>query len=236
MNRTNKITIVSNWSGDYYPLEYVNRLYRAVCRNTTIPFDFVLHIGPEAEKPGKLEGLDSRIIPVPVGLPSWWSSMAAFQHDPPGIYTGSLLFLDLDIVIVGSLDDLINYPSNLALMKDYPAKLCPKGNENDGNTGITLIRNGAGAKVWDEYVKAGMPTWDAIKVHGGGDILPLATMTIINDPCHEIKKHLFPEEWVSSYKLQVLRDGLPEDCRIVHFHGQPKQEACNDQFIKDNWI
>lgn len=236
MNGTNKITIVSNWSGDYYPLEYVNRLYRAVCRHTTVPFDFVLHIGPAAEEEGKLNGLESGIKPVPVGLPSWWSSMAAFQNPPAGVETESLLFLDLDIVIVGSLDDLINYPSNLALMKDYPARLCPKGNENDGNTGITLIRNGAGSKVWDEYIKAGKPIWDAIQVHGNGTILPLATMTIMNDPRHAIKKHLFPEEWVSSYKLQVLRDGLPEDCRIVHFHGQPKQEAVNAQWIKENWI
>jgi len=231
-----QITIVTNWDGgSTYPMDYVNRLYRAVRRNLSIPFDFVLHIGPDAEKPGRLNGLDAAIQPVPVGLPSWWSSVAAFQKNPPGVNTASLLFLDLDIVVVGSLDDLVNYPADLALMKDYPAAHCPSGCENDGNTGITLIRNGAGEKVWLEYVRHGMPTWSAI-APPPARALPLATMTIINDPRNKIEKTLFPENWVCSYKLSVMKRGLPDDCRIVHFHGRPKPHQVDEPFVRENWI
>ena len=236
MNRINQITIVTNWDGsDYYSKEYINRLYRACCRNISMPFDFLLHIGPEAEKPGRLSGIDSHVRAVPVGLPSWWSSMAAFQANPPGVYTGSLLFIDLDCVIVGSLDDLITYPADLVLMKDYPAAHCPPGRDNDGNTGITLIRKGAGEKVWSEYVRHGMPTWDAM-APPPNQMLPLATMTIINDPKNKIEKTLFPENWVASYKMQVRAHGLPDDCRIVHFHGRPKQHEVNEQFVWENWM
>jgi hypothetical protein len=231
-----KITVVTNWDGgNYYQPEYINRLYRACCRNISRPFDFVLHAGPLAARPGRLDAIDPHIRVVQVGLPSWWSSMAAFQKHPPGIHTAGLLFLDLDIVVVGSLDDLIDYPSELALMKDYPAAHCPPGREKDGNTGITLIRNGAGEKIWSEYIRHGMPIWDAATPPPHRP-LPLATMTIINDPANGIAKTLFPENWVASYKLQVRDGGLPADCRIVHFHGRPKPHQVDEPFVKEHWI
>jgi hypothetical protein len=45
-----KVTICTNWDGSgYYPIEYVNRLYRACLRNTDRAIDFVLYAGPEAK-------------------------------------------------------------------------------------------------------------------------------------------------------------------------------------------
>ena len=122
-------------------------------------------------------------------------------------------------------------------MKDYPVARCPVGCETDGNTGIALIRNGAGEKVWSEYVRHGMPTWDPMDPYGSDRTLPLATMTIINCPRNGIAKALFPENWVCSYKLEVLKAGLPEDCRIVHFHGRPKPHEVIDRepWVKEHW-
>jgi len=232
-----KVTIGANWDGgDYYPLEYVNRLYRAVERHRTIPFDFVLFIGPEAEKPGKLNGLESAVKVVPVGLPSWWSTLPWFMKNPPGVETDTILFLDLDIVILSCLNPILRFPSDLAMMKDYPAALCPVGHETDGNNGVTLIRNGAGVRVWEEYEKAGKPVWDALDTTIDKGTLRLAAMTIVNDPKNGIKIDLFPENWICSYKLQVLKKGLPEGCRIVHFHGVPKPHEVNEKWVKDNWI
>jgi hypothetical protein len=144
MDRTEKITIGACWDGSsYYSPEYINRLYRACRRNTEHPFDFVLYAGLFTYLPGSYAALDPLIRIVRNDLPFWWCGMPFWMEKPPGIETRTLLYLDLDVVIVGSLDDLIEYPSNHCYMKDYPASRCPAGLENDGNASASLIRPGA---------------------------------------------------------------------------------------------
>ncbi len=232
------VTIGACWDGrDYYPVEYVNRLYRACVRNTTHPFEFVLYIGPEAELPGKLDALDPAIRTVPTGLPYWWGGFVWWMKEPPGITTPTVLYLDLDQVIVGSLDDLIEFPAEQAYMKGYPSHDCPAGMERFTCVSTSLIKNGAGHKVWDEYVALGMPTWNPLEPPPGR-ALPIGCQSILDDRKYGIDYELFPEAWVASYKLEVRAKGrLPDDCRIVAFHGQPKQAAClHEAFVRENWI
>ncbi|MCK9431876.1 MAG: hypothetical protein M0R00_02835 [Candidatus Omnitrophica bacterium] len=233
---TDRITVGCCWDGkDYYPPEYINILYNSVLRNTTIPFDFVCYVGPDAERPARTDAINKNIRIVPVGLPSWWSAMPLFQKNPPGVTTKTILYLDLDIVIIGSLDDIINFPAEQAHMKDEPSHMCRYGRERYMNTSVTLLRNGAGAKVWDAYVKCGMPTWDALRPPSGA-VLRMAAQEIINHPQNGIRYELFPEWMVCSYKFQVLKKGIPDDCRVVVFHGQPKPAACmHEPFVRENW-
>jgi hypothetical protein len=232
-----RITIIACWDGgDYYPPEYVNRLYRACLRNTTVPFDFVLLCGPEASRPGRLDAIDPAIHPVPTELTSWWCGMPAWMERPPGSCTDTILYLDLDQVVVGSLDDIIYFPSDHAMMKDYPARICPSGKEGDGCVSTSLIRRGAGRRVWEIYEAAGKPVWDAIR--GPAGKLPMAAQGIVNDPANGIPHDLFPEAWVCSYKLEVLRTGsIPEDCRTIAFHGRPKMHEVADRepWIREHW-
>lgn len=231
-----KITIGACWDGrDYYPKEYVNNLYQMVRRNTAVPFDFVLYVGPEAEKPGVCSGIDPAIRIVPSGLPYWWAGTRFWQPAAEGIDTATILYLDLDVVILKNIDDIINYPSEFAVSREFPDTPAYSGFCNNGNLGVSLIRNNAGAKVWEEYLKAGIPTWNPLTTHNRGK-LTLAIQTIVNEPEYGIKKDLFPVDWICSYKYQVLKRGIPDDCRIVHFHGQPKQNRClHEEFVKQNW-
>jgi hypothetical protein len=92
---------------------------------------------------------------------------------------------------------------------------------------------GARPEVWDIYVKAGMPQWDPLTKPIDRP-LHLAEMTIIND--NKIPHNLIPENWVMSYKLHNLAEGLPKDCRVAVFHGKPKPHDClRNQFVKENW-
>jgi len=158
--------------------------------------------------------------------------MPVWQKNPPGVETSSILYVDLDQVIVGSLDDLIGFGADLAGMKDYPSWCCPRGCEKDVCISTMLIRNGAGATVWDEYVRAGKPTWDA--AHGPKGPLPMAAQGLVNKYC--APKSL-PEDWVVSYRDVYLKRGLPSDCRIVAFHGRPKPHECfHEPFVRENWL
>lgn len=233
-----EITIGACWDGsDYYSPEYVNILYRSVLRNTTIPFDFVLYVGPEAtrpERPGRLDSIDRRIKIVQVGLPFWWCAMPFWQRYAPGVETESVLYLDLDQVILGNIDEIVRYPSNHAYMKDYPAYCCPPGLEGDGNASVSLIRHGAGERVWAEYVANGKPVWNPRNPFKGRK-LPLAVQSIVNNRDLHIEHDVFPEQWVSSYRLWAAKNGPPEGCKIVSFHGQPKPAQCTEPWVVENW-
>lgn len=230
-----EITVGACWDGrDYYPVEYVNRLYNSVLRNTTIPFDFVLYTGPEAEIPGRTDAIDRAIRIVPTGLPYWWSGLSWWRKDLPGVRTDSVLYLDLDQVIVGSLDDLMTFPSDQAYMKGYPSDGCPHGCEREACVSTSLLRKGAGVKVWEEYVACGMPQWDPIHPPANR-ALPVACQSVINDPKHGMTWDLYPESWVVSYKLWARQKGIAGDVRIVAFHGRPKQHECSEEWIKENW-
>lgn len=231
-----EITVGACWDGsDYYPPQYVNILYQSVLRNTTIPFDFVLYVGPEATKNGKCDAINENVKIVQVGLPYWWCGMPFWEKYPPGVETDSVLYLDLDQVIVGNLDHIIRYPADHVYMKDYPDYCCPPGREKDGNASVTLLRNGAGAAIWTEYDRLGRPVWNPLNPPADRK-LPLAVQTILNESPGEKKHNVFPENWVSSYRLWVSKFGLPEDCRVVSFHGQPKPAGCLDQqWVRDNW-
>jgi hypothetical protein len=230
-------TVCCCWDGrDYYTPEYINILFRSVMRHTSIPFDFVVFVGPEALKPGRLHTLDSAIKIVSVGLPYWWSGMVAWQKQPPGTDTEAILYLDLDVVIVGSLDAIIRWPEDHAYMKDYPAYCCPPGKEGDGNASCALIRRGAGRRIWDEYVRRGKPQWNPLDPPASRP-LPLAVQSVLNDPALGIPHAVFPQEWVASYRLWVSKLGLPEGCRAVSFHGRPKPHEVVHElaWVKENW-
>lgn len=230
-----EITITIGWSGDsLYSLDDVNKLVRGIRRNTTIPHDFVLYAGPEAQKPGKLDGLEPGLTVIPSEYPSWWVGHQGSDPDNrPWIKTDSIFGLGLDCVVVGSLDDILTFPSDCAAMKDYPGHCCPAGKENDCSLDVALYRNNADRPMWDEYVRVGKPMWKMEQ--SSGKIFGMCAQGWINDT-RAVKVDLFPQNWVTSYKLYVKHRGLPEDCRIVSFHGQPKPKDVNELWLKEHWI
>lgn len=230
----NKFTVGCIWDGsDYYPAKYVNVLYNSVKRNTTIPFDFILYAGAYAKNHPDLKALDKNIRVIHNNFKQWWGGMLWWQAKPEGVETDTVLYIDLDVVIVGNLDPIVNFPSDHAYMKDYPVDMCPRGKENDGNCSVALIRNGAGSRVWEEYEKAGMPQWDVLDPPAGR-LFPLGAQGIMND--YKIKHDLFPQDWVPSYKLDVAKRGVQPDCIAISFHGRPKpHELLYVPFIKENW-
>ena len=97
-----RLTVVCVKWGTKYDARYVNRLYRGAKRHLSTPFDFVCI----TDDPTDLD--DSVLVrPIPsTHLTTWWLKALLF-HDPVARLRGDVLYLDLDTVIVGPLDDIV---------------------------------------------------------------------------------------------------------------------------------
>jgi len=90
----------------------------------------------------------------------------------------------------------------------------------------------AKAREWDSYLRSldKVVYWDG-DVRFGGDQEWLSSQLF--DP-QEIKNHSYPKNWILSYKAQG-GSSLPADCKVMVFHGSPKPEDVNDDFVIQHW-
>ena len=93
-----------------YPMEYVTNLRRMVKRHLDRPHRFVC-LTDRRWSPSKY--VETIRIPWPRHLFGWWSKIELFK---PGRFSGRVLYLDLDTLVVGPLGDVVDYPSPFALL------------------------------------------------------------------------------------------------------------------------
>ena len=90
--------------GNKYPADYVNRLYNMIKRQISSPFTLYCLTDDS-------EGMYPEIHPLPIidsSLSGWWHKLSLFQEDFYGL-KGDILYTDLDVVIVGELDEFFTY-------------------------------------------------------------------------------------------------------------------------------
>ena len=128
--------------------------------------------------------------------PGWWAKVSLFE---PGRFKGRVLYLDLDVTVVGNLDDLADYPYPFAAIKDYQFPLTI-------NSSVMVWDAGFADSVFNDFTPSVMQ-----RLHGDQNWL------------HEkVPAFHFPRPWCPSYKAHVLPHGVPADARVVVYHGRPK--------------
>ena len=107
------INVVFVKTGNKYQASHVNRLWRLIHINSTLPIKFhVLTDNPAGVDP------EVNCIIIPEDLDGWWNKLWLFWPELP--ITGDILYFDLDVVPVGNLDDLITYePDKFSIIRDY---------------------------------------------------------------------------------------------------------------------
>jgi hypothetical protein len=131
--------------GTKYGSEYVNRLYRGVRKHLTgdVRFICMTEIGDGIDP-------DVEVLPLPV-TPfdeasfdarkggDTWRKVGLFQPGIAGL-DDDTLFLDLDIVITGSLDEFFTYePGKFCLIHDWLEKRRAWMPGRDGRVGNTSV-------------------------------------------------------------------------------------------------
>lgn len=130
--------------GEYpYTPQYVHRLKIMVDRFCVRPFQFCCLTDQPKAMPNGVE-------PIPItrfsGCHAYWSKLQLF--DPRHRWTGRMLYLDLDSLIVAPLDPIIDFPAAFALTED--AWVVERAHVTVDRHGRTLVRRfNSSVMVWD---------------------------------------------------------------------------------------
>ena len=201
--------------GDKYGAEYVNRLYNMVARNTTLPFKFVCFTD---NTNGLLPEIESRPLPemdLPPDKERGWRKLSLFRKDV-GL-EGRVLFLDLDTVIVGNIDDYFTIDGKFIFIEHWR----PSPKHGIGETGVYRFEAGELEFLYD-YFMENMQEVKANYRHEQayvGDVLSKKGLT-----------SFWPRKWMPSFKYNCMRPFplnyfcdpiLPPDAKMVVFHGNP---------------
>ncbi|SET17982.1 glycosyl transferase [Paracoccus homiensis] len=212
-NGSVKQFICIKWGAKYGP-EYVNRLYAMIARNVTPPFRLYCFTDD-----------DSALHPDIAARP-----LPVFDYEPPkrtfgkwpksrlwgdlGDVTGTVLFLDLDVIITGSLDEFFDYgdPEDTILGLNPNTPL-----EKMGQTSVYRMKVGRLAALQDIFKADPQAAADKYRFEqrfvtrnapGGVKFWPRAWMAHFRMHC------------VPNFPLNYFREPrIPPKARIVIFAG-----------------
>ncbi len=189
-----------NWGTKYGP-EYVNILADMVARNCELPYQFWCFTDDGA-------GLAEEVIvkPLPPGLDGWWNKIALFRPDTFQPKT-RVLFLDLDVIVCGPIEPLIN---TRGIAADWM--------QGGYNSSVMCWDAGQYPYLWTDFD-------NEVTRHLHGDQDWIAAQSIWPS---------LPPDWIVSYRLHAT-EWPPENAVVVAFHGEPKPHEIATGWVPEMW-
>lgn len=217
-------TIVCMKWGTRYGPEFVNRMWRAIQRNTVRPTRLVCLTDDPSGIDSDIECASIPDIDLPphlINLP--WRKLALWKY-PLHNLSGDILFLDLDLVITGSLDAMFDYePGRYCVIENWTQR-----GQGIGNTSAFRFPAGKHAFIYDDFQLNPKAVLDQYRIE----------QVYIS---REIKDQIFwPRDWCVSFKHSLLprwpmnfikTPALPKTTKIVAFTGKPDQ----DEALRGDW-
>lgn len=220
----NSVNIVCMKWGSRYPAIYANRLYSMVRRNLTRPFRFFCATDDQL-------GLDRDITPLPfvADEPGLWNKLKLYQPSFCGL-EGETIFLDLDIVIVGNIDFLVDCPGEFCIIRNW-------SRNRMWNSSVLRFRIGEQTRIWETYTKAR----ETVVRNYAGDqewvyecvpdacLWPADKIVSFKKSCNSKAFRLINKFSLDPHKpilpaLKFMAAECPSGAAIVVFHGHPDPE------------
>jgi hypothetical protein len=207
-------TVICMKWGERYGPEFVNRLFGMVQRNTDRPTRLVCYTDDPAGLHPEIQTFDLPEIELPEEM-RWtpWRKISLWRDSLEGV-DGDCLFLDLDLVITGNLDDFFDHePGKFCVILNWTQE-----GRGVGNTSAFRFRAGMKPEIVLE-VESDPWGWKK-RFRNEQDVVT----DIIDEVCY------WPREWCVSFKHTLLppwplnffkAPQLPSDARIVVFTGKP---------------
>ena len=212
--------------GKKYSVEYVQKLYNMVQRNTTLEHNFFIFTDNiEMEIDGHVN-----IRTFPETLNGWWNKMQLFR---PDTLDGDTLYMDLDVVITGNIDCFFNYEpeADFIGMNDF------NPDTKIFNSSVFKFKPEAmKSKLWQPF------TDDRTKwLRYSGDQNVISDL-IIGHP----GTRSFPDSWTQSYKWYDRKGRRYHkgkwtfehngESLVTVFHGEPNPHQSDMNWVKKAWF
>ncbi len=217
-------TVICMKWGSRYGATFVNRLNASIQRNTLRPTQLICLTDDTS-------GVDRtvRCEPIPdINLPddlitTPWRKLVLWKDRLAGL-TGDVLFLDLDLVITGNLDEMFDFePGRFCVIENWT-----QPGSKIGNTSCFRWRIGTHAHIFDKLETEQERILSSYRIE----------QVYIS---REVSDMVFwPAAWCASFKHSLLpkwplnffkTPELPTDTKIVAFTGKPDQ----DEALLGNW-
>lgn len=222
-------TIVCMKWGERYPSDYANRLWSMIQRNTKRKTRLVCFTDDAS---GMDSAIEARPLP-PISLPERvskkpWRKISLWAPVLPGL-DGDVLFLDLDLVITGGLDDFFDYEpqKTFCVIQNWTQM-----GSGIGNTSVYRFRVGAHSYLYDALQSKPEETLSKFP----------NSQTFISRTVRE--KTFWPAEWCESFKhtlmptwpMNFVRQAeLPAATKVVAFTGKPDPDEARDGRWEAPW-
>ncbi len=223
--------ICMKW-GTLYGPEYVNHLRAGVARHLSRPHRFVCFTDDTHGLDAEVEAQPLPTLDVPRGnLDLRWRKVAVFNAALGGL-TGPTLFLDLDLVIVDSIDIFFEPPGAFLVIRDddlFRSKPLRKLNpardrflHSVGNTSVFRFEIGAHAGIALDYLADPVGVTTRFEIEQEYVSAWLDQRGLLQywprEWCVSFKNHCVPRH-VKSFAADPA---VPDGARIVVFAGTPK--------------
>lgn len=215
--------------GDRYGSEYVNRLFGAIQRQTTRPTRLVCFTDdPSGVIP------DVQIEPIPdinlppdlINLP--WRKLVVWKY-PLADLEGDVVFLDLDLVITGNLDELFDFePGRFCVIENWTQK-----GQNIGNTSVFKFPVDKYKHIFNDLQNNPGPILNKYRIEQLYISREIDDMVFWpKDWCVSFKHSLMPKWPLNFFKAPKL----PNATKVVAFTGKPDQdEAAVGKWPEKKW-
>jgi hypothetical protein len=209
-----KQIVCMKW-GTLYPAGYVNKLYGMVRRNIRGPLRFVCLTDDPSGVRSEVECLPCPTVALqPPYNNTGWRKIALWARELPGM-DSDWLFLDLDVIVTGSLDDFFSFApeKTFVVMQNWT-----QPGRGIGNTSVFRFRVGQHPYIHDRLVPEFKTILAQHKIEQIYISRTISDMAFWPDAwCVLFKTHCVPPMPLRWWKAPTR----PATARVIAFPGDP---------------
>lgn len=200
-----------------YTVDWVRRLKIQVDENMIGPHTFVCL----TDRPGEVREHGINTATLAMGWKGWWSKVELFDH----FREGRFLYIDLDSLVVGNLDQMIPNEMGFWMVEDYI------GADRGWKNSSVMYWHGDYSWIAGDFAESPNTWMNTFSKPALGQ--SLGDQGFIAHRLGDRVETFMPERAVS-FK-QHARKGVPDGACIVQFHGRPKPNEVKDGWVADTW-
>jgi hypothetical protein len=229
-------TLWGDWA-DGLGAEYAIKLRNSVARNLTLEHKFFCI----ADELNQAKLTDSDLCVLKMDNPSRLGIIPKLAvYNPAYGFEGRIVVMDLDTLVLGSLDDMFSYSGEFCVRKAYLPKIGRKFSMIGGD--LLAFPAGFGEReIWDKLI-SDTKAFEADSWKG--DERRIYDRRLIREEALQLDfwQDLYPGQY-RSFKFnngkdrESIREKLPlKNTRLVSFHGKPRiHQVTGISWVEENW-